>query len=159
MTTDAENRFTTRTEFDSHFLACVALSNATLSLFDPDFAVFPLGSSATDAALRAFLGRGGHLQMAMHQTELIEREYPRFLRLLKDYSHRIECRVTGRQLRTLTDSFCIGDGQHIVRRLHSDHMRGEAVFNAPLATDISRERFTGIWAESLPGLHATTTGL
>lgn len=159
MTTDAENRFTTRTEFDSHFLACVALSNATLSLFDPDFAVFPLGSSATDAALRAFLGRGGHLQMAMHQTELIEREYPRFLRLLKDYSHRIECRVTGRQLRTLTDSFCIGDGQHIVRRFHSDHMRGEAVFNAPLATDISRERFTGIWAESLPGLHATTTGL
>lgn len=159
MTTDAENRFTTRTEFDSHFLACVALSNATLSLFDPDFAVFPLGSSATDAALRAFLGRGGHLQMAMHQTELIEREYPRFLRLLKDYSHRIECRVTGRQLRTLTDSFCIGDGQHIVRRFHSDHMRGEAVFNAPLAPDISRERFTGIWAESLPGLHATTTGL
>ena len=159
MTDDAENRFTTRTEFESHFAACVALSNATLSLFDPDFAVFPLGSSETDAALRSFLGRGGHVQMAMHQTDHIERQYPRFLRLLKDYSHRIECRVTSRQLRTLTDSFCIGDGRHIVRRFHSDHMRGEAVFNAPLATEISRERFIGIWAESLPGLHATTTGL
>ena len=159
MTTDAENRFTTRTEFEAHFLKCVAQSNATLSLFDPDFAVFPLGSSATDAALRDFLGRGGHVQMAMHQSELIERDYPRFLRLLKDYSHRIECRVTSRQLRTLTDSFCIGDGRHIVRRFHSDYMRGEAVFNAPLASDISGERFVGIWAESLPGLHATTTGL
>ncbi len=159
MTDDADNRFTTRTEFEGHFLACVTQSQATLSLFDPDFAVFPLGSIDLDAALRAFLGRGGHLHMAMHQTELIEREYPRFLRLLKDYSHRIECRVTSRQLRTLTDSFCIGDGKHIVRRFHSDHMRGEAVFNAPLATEISRERFIGIWAESLPGLHATTTGL
>jgi hypothetical protein len=159
MSNDADNRFTTRTEFEAHFLACVAQSNATLAMFDPDFAVFPLGSSDTDAALRHFLGRGGHLQMAMHRTELIERQYPRFLRLLKDYSHRIECRVTSRPLRTLTDSFCIGDDRHIVRRFHSDHMRGEAVVNAPLATEISRERFIGIWAESLPGLHATTTGL
>ena len=155
----AEHRFGTRAEFATHFLACVAQSNATLSLFDPDFALFQLGSSATDATLRAFLGRGGHVQMAMHQTELIQRQCPRFLRLLKEYSHRIECRVTNGQLRTLTDSFCIGDGLHIVRRFHSDHMRGEAVFNAPLATEISRERFVGIWAESLPGLHATTTGL
>ncbi len=159
MLENADNRFTTRKEFEGHFLACVAQSNATLQLFDPDFAVFPLGSSETDAALRHFLGRGGHLDMAMHQTNVIEREYPRFMRLLKDYSHRIGCRVTGRQLRTLTDSFCIGDGQHIVRRFHSDHMRGEAVFNTALATEVSRERFIGIWAESLPGLHATTTGL
>ena len=159
MSDEADNRFTTRTEFESHFLACIAQSNATLALFDPDFAVFPLGSSETDAALRRFLGRGGHLQMAMHQSAIVERQYPRFMRLLQDYSHRIECRVTNRQLRTLTDSFCIGDGKNIVRRFHSDHMRGEAVFNAPLATEISRERFIGIWAESLPGLHATTTGL
>ncbi len=159
MDDNAENRFTTRTEFETHFLACIAQSNATLSMFDPDFSVFPMGSSETDAALRHFLGRGGHLHMAMHQTDVIERQYPRFLRLLKDYSHRIECRVTSRQFRNLTDSFCIGDNDHIVRRFHSDHMRGEAVFNTPLATEISRERFIGIWAESMPGLHATTTGL
>ena len=159
MSDDADKRFTTRAEFERHFQQCVAQSRTTLSLFDPDFAVFPLGSRETDAALREFLVRGGHLQMAMHQTELISREYPRFLRLLKDYSHRIECRVTSRPLRTLTDSFCIGDDCHIVRRFHSDHMRGEAVFNTPLATEISRERLVGIWAESLPGLHPTTTGL
>ena len=155
----ADHRFTTRSEFETHFMQCVSLSKANLSLFDPDFAVFPLGSSATDAALRHFLGQGGHLQIAMHRTEVIERQYPRFMRLLKDYGHRMECRVTSRPLRTLTDSFCIGDNVHIVRRFHSDHMRGEAVMNDPLATEISRERFTGIWAESLPGLHATTTGL
>ena len=152
-------KFTTRTEFETHFHECIARSNATLMLFDPTFEVFPLGSSETDAALRQFLGRGGHIQLAMHDTALIERDYPRFMRLLKDYSHRIECRVTNRQLRTLTDSFIIGDGKQIVRRFHCDHMRGEAAFNAPLAAEVSNERFVGIWAESLPGLHATTTGL
>jgi hypothetical protein len=152
-------RFTTHAEFQAHFLDCIGRANASLLMFDPDFAVFPLGSSTTDAALRAFLGRGGHIQIAMHQTAHIERAYPRFLHLLRDYSHRIDCRVTNRQLRTLTDSFCIADAVHIVRRFHSDHMRGEAAFNAPLATEISNERFVGIWAESLPGLHATTTGL
>lgn len=152
-------RFDSRAECAAHFLDVIGRSKASLAMFDPNFEVFPLGSPETDAALRHFLGLGGHLQMAMHDTLHIERQYPRFLRLLKDYSHRIECRVTSRALRTLTDSFCIGDHIHIVRRFHSDHMRGEAGFNAPLATDISNERFIGIWAESLPGLHATTTGL
>ena len=152
-------RFTTRTEFAAHFLDCIAGANSALLMFDPDFEVFPLGNTETDAALRQFLGRGGHIQIAMHDTGHIERHYPRFLRLLNDYSHRIECRVTNRQLRTLTDSFCIGDGAHIVRRFHSDHMRGEAAFHAPQACEVSNERFVAIWAESLPGLHATTTGL
>ena len=152
-------KFSTHAEFGAHFLDCIGRANASLMLFDPDFAVFPLGSSETDAALRAFLGRGGHIQMAMHLTAHIEREYPRFMRVLKDYSHRIECRVTNRQLRNLTDSFCMADGIHIVRRFHSDHMRGEAAFNSPPSTEISTERFNGIWAESLSGLHATTTGL
>ena len=152
-------KFDTRAEFAVHFHDVIVRSKANLVLFDPDFAVFPLGSAETDAALRHFLRLGGHLQMAMHDTAVITRQYPRFLRLLQDYSHRMECRITNRPLRTLTDSFVIGDQIHIARRFHSDHMRGEAAFNAPLATEISNERFIGIWAESLPGLHATTTGL
>ena len=152
-------RFGSRAEFEAHFRECVARSTLSLQLFDPDFAVFPLGSSDTDAALRQFLSAGGSLQLAMHSTAHIERHYPRFQRLHKDYSHRIECRVTGRQLHHLTDSFCIGDGVHIVRRFHSDHMRGEAAFLNPEATEISRERFAAIWLESILGLSPTTTGL
>lgn len=159
MTDVADPRFNSRAELETHFMTCVARSNATLAVFDPDCSVYPLGSSDTDAALRLFLHRGGHLRLAMHDTTHIERNCPRFMRLLQDYSHRIECRVTNRPLRTLTDSFCIGDDAHIVRRFHSDHLRGEAVFDSPAATEISRERFAGIWAESLPGLHATVTGL
>jgi hypothetical protein len=155
----ADNRFNSRAEFAAHLKECLARSTATLAMFDPDFEVFPIGSSETEAALRHFLRRGGHLRLAMHDSSHLERDCPRFMRLLQDYSHRIECRLTSRPLRTLTDSFCIGDDIHIVRRFHCDHMRGEAVFDSSQACEISRERFIGIWAESLPGVHATTTGL
>lgn len=156
---DAGIRFNSRAELETHFRDCLGRSMSTLTMFDPDFAVFPLGVSDIDAALRHFLAGGGSIQLAMHQTDHIERQYPRFMRLLKDYGHKIECRVTNRSLRHLTDSFCIGDGVHIVRRFHCDHMRGEAAFDAPSATEISLERFAGIWAESISGLHPTTTGL
>jgi len=155
----AEIKFDTRAECEAHFLEVVARSKARLAIFDPDCSVFPLGTKNADAALRHFLSLGGHIQIVMHKTDYVERNYPRFLTLLQDYSHRIECRVTNRPLRMLTDSFCIGDDDHIVRRFHSDHMRGAAAFDSPAATEISNERFIGIWAESMPGLHATTTGL
>lgn len=151
--------FDTRAGFEEQFAACLAASSTTLQLFDPDCAVFPLGTSGTDAALRRFLSGGGVLQLAMHGTAHIERHYPRFLRLLRDYSHQVECRVTSRALRNLTDSFCIGDGIHMVRRFHSDHLRGEAVYANGEATELQRERFAAIWAESKPGLFPTTTGL
>ena len=152
-------KFASHAEFEAHFKECLARSGSTLQLFDPDFAVFPLGSSEVDAALRHFLVGGGSIQLAMHRTGHIERHCPRFLNLLRDFNHRIEARVTPRNFHQLTDSFCIGDAVHIVRRFHSDHMRGEAAWNAPLATEISLERFGGIWVEAISGLHPTTTGL
>jgi hypothetical protein len=151
--------FSTRAECEAQFRACLARARSSLQLFDPDFAVFPLGASDVDALLRAFLAGGGTLQLAMHSSSYVERHYPRFLRLLRDYSHRIECRLTSRSLHQLTDSFCVADGEQIVRRFHSDHMRGEAAFDAPGATEVPLERFAAIWGESRPALHASTTGL
>jgi hypothetical protein len=155
----AAYRFTTQLEFEARFRDCIAHSRSSLQLFDPDFAVFPLGASDVDTGLRHFLAGGGAIELAMHSSAHIERHYPRFLRLLRDFSHKVECRITGNNLQHLSDSFCIGDGIHIVRRFHSDHMRGEASYGAPAATEISRERFGAIWLETVPVLHQTTTGL
>lgn len=152
-------QFDTRGAFQAQFGALLAATRGSLLLFDPDFAVFPLGASEADAALRALLAQGGHIQLAMHGAGHIERHYPRFLRLLRDYSHLVECRITPASLRQLTDSFCVGDGIHIVRRYHSAHLRGEAAFDAPAATELARERFSAIWEASRPGLHPAVTGL
>jgi hypothetical protein len=158
-TAPAAVKFSTHAEFEAQLRECIGRARGTLQMFDPDFAVFHLGSIEMDAQLRKFLHDGGHLMMVMHSTRDIERDAPRFLLMLRDYTHRMEVRVTSRALRHLTDSFCIADHKHIVRRFHSDHMRGEAAFDDPHACDISSERFTGMFAESQPGLHASTTGL
>ncbi|VXC70870.1 hypothetical protein [Massilia sp. 9I] len=152
-------RFDTRAECEAHFRACLAAARTRLDLFDPDFAVFPLGASDVDATLREFLKRGGVLRLAMHTPGHIERHYPRFLRLLRDYSHGAECRATPKTLHQLTDSFCIVDDAHVLRRFHSDHMRGEAAFASPGAVDLPRHRFDAIWEESKAVLQSTKTGL
>jgi hypothetical protein len=153
------SRFDTRAEFEARFRACLAAARTRLDLFDPDFAVFPLGTSEVDAALREFLRRGGVLRLAMHSPAHIERHYPRFLRLLRDYSHGVECRATPKTLHQLTDSFCIVDDAHVLRRFHSDHMRGEVAFASPGAVDLPRHRFDAIWEESRVTLLSTKTGL
>jgi uncharacterized protein YjiS (DUF1127 family) len=151
--------FTTRAEFQQHLATCLARAEHTLLMFDPDFSIWQLGSSASDAQLRRFFQGGGRLQLAAHDGKAVERDAPRLLRLLNDYGHLIEVRRTGAQLRQLTDSFCIADQRHIVRRFHADHFRGEAVFNGPQDLQISLERFLTIWLESAPGLYANSTGL
>jgi uncharacterized protein YjiS (DUF1127 family) len=159
MAAPAPEPFDTRAAFQQRLGDVLARARTTLVMFDPDYAPFRLGAPDVDAALRRFLHDGGRLRLALHDTAHLEREAPRFLRLLRDYAHAIECRRTPRALRDLTDSFCIADDLHIVRRFHSDHMRGEAAFDAPQQTELSRLRFDGIWAESQPGLQASVTGL
>lgn len=151
--------FSTRREFVQHLAGCLTRAEHTLQLFDPDFAIWELGSSVSDAMLRRFLKGGGRLQLAGHDGRHLEREAPRFLRLTQDYSHVVELRRTGTPLRQLTDSFCIADGRDIVRRFHSDHLRGEAIFNGAAEISGPLERFLTIWDESLPVLYANSPGL
>ncbi|NHZ99995.1 hypothetical protein [Massilia sp. CCM 8734] len=159
MTDATVHKFNSHAEFEAQLRDCLGRAQLTLKMFDPDFSVFPLGSSETDAALRRFLAGGGAMQLAMHDSAHIERNCPRFVRLLREFNHKIEVRATPRSLHHLTDSFCIADGMHIVRRFHSVHMRGEAAFDAPAATELSQERFGAIWIEAVSTLHPTTTGL
>lgn len=151
--------FDSRSQFQALLLECFSQARLTLQCFDPDYAWWQLGHSQTDALLRRFLQHKGRLQLVAHSNAHLERNEPRFLTLLEDYGQQIECRLTSRGIRTLTDSFCVADGVHIVRRYHADHFRGEANFNDPSSTQTSLERYEAIWAETLPGLKAGTTGL
>jgi hypothetical protein len=151
--------FDTRAAFQQQLGEVWARARATLVMFDPDFTLFRLGAPDVDAELRRFLHAGGRLRLALHDPAHLEREAPRFLRLLRAKAQGSVCRPTPRALRELTDSFCIADDLHIVRRFHSDYLRGEAVFDAPQQTELSRLRFDAIWAESQPGLRASVSGL
>lgn len=151
--------FDSRSQFQALLLDCISRARLTLQCFDPDYAWWQLGQTQTDALLRHFLQHHGRLQLVAHSNAHLERHAPRFLKLLEDYGHQIECRLTSRSIRTLTDSFCVADGVHIVRRYHADHFRGEADFDDPSSTQTSLERYEAIWAETQPGLKPGATGL
>jgi hypothetical protein len=138
-----------------------APANMQMQLFDPDFSQWGIDSAELAQVLRQFLlaRRNNRLLIACHNVHYLERESLRFMPLLTDFSHAVECRVTPRNLHQLTDSFCIVDEQHIVRRFHSAHFRGEAVFHSPQACQVSAKRFADIWQESVPGLQPGRTGL
>lgn len=159
MNTPQTVRFDTRRELAAQWLALLARARLRLDLFDPDFAVFPLGSPEAERTLRAFLRAGGALRLALHDTAHIERHCPRFLRVARDYGHLVTCRQTPRTLRHLTDSFALADDLHVVRRFHSDHMRGETAFDSPGVAELPAFRFDALWHESQNCLQATLTGL
>ena len=151
--------FDSRHDLEAHWREVLALARTELVMFDPDFRWFPLGFSDVDATLRAFLRGGGTLRLALHHSAHVERHYPRFLRLLRDYGHLIECRQTPRNLHHLTDSFTLADGNQVLRRFHSDHMRGEIAFDDPAAAELPTHRFALLWEAARPALASDLTGL
>lgn len=151
--------FSSRADFAAQLRAAFAHARLTLDLFDPDFSLWTLESAETAELLRTFLLNKGQLRLVAHTNSYIERRCPRFLTLLRDFGPAVHCRLSSKNLQQLTDSFCLADGRHQVRRFHADHLRGEALFDAPPDTSVCAERFAGIWLEARPGLHANTTGL
>ena len=151
--------FSTRLEFEQEIGRCLARANQRLDLFDPDFSLWQLGSSRFDAELRRLLIGKGHIRILAHDYSHLKQQCPRFLHLLRDFSHAIECRVTHSNERHLTDSFCICDDLHLVRRFHCDHARGVAAFDAaPQATACSK-RFEELWPRANDAMQIGTTGL
>lgn len=154
-------KFTLPSEFVSLVHQCTALAQHRIQLFDPDFTRWGWEHGTIFQILRQFLllDSKNRLEIAMHNPHYLNNECPRFMPFFTDFSHAIECRSTPRNLRLLTDSFCIVDQTHIVRRFHCDHFRGEAVFHSSEATQISAKRFADIWLASDIGIHASRLGL
>ena len=70
------HQFSTRQEFGQHVTLCLSRAQHTLQLFDPDFAMWELGSSEVDALLRHFLSAHGRLQLVAHSNTHLELRTP-----------------------------------------------------------------------------------
>lgn len=152
-------QFSSRQDFEEQLQSCLARAQSSLRLFDADFALWNLGSSQNDAVLRHFLLAKGRIQLVCHDAAHLQLRQPRFMRLLADFGHLVECRLTPKNLRQLSDSFCIADGRDIVRRFHHDQPRGVAAIDNPVECQTSLLRFDTLWNEAIPGLHVTVSGL
>jgi hypothetical protein len=151
--------FTSGVEFKRCLSLCLSRARVHLDLFDPDFSIWGWGTPKADAELRRFLAGNGRVRMVGHDYRHLKNACPRFMRLLQDFSHAIECRSTNSHMQHLADSFCIADDLHLVRRFHCNHLRGIATFDDAAGTRICAELFERIWRESRPGLKVGCTGL
>jgi len=159
----ATAQFDTRAEFQAQILSTIRLAQREILIADLDFHDWPLNSPEFDTALRSFfhISRANQLHLLTTSANRLHSFAPRFMRIMRDFSHVLTCRVAPDALipRLANDfSVLVGDQSLLVRRFHHSKMRGRAEFNPDEASTWAGS-FRALWDESTPGLSATTLGL
>jgi hypothetical protein len=111
--------------------------------------------------LRQFLlaSRVNRLMIALHEAARLERECPRMLELMQQFSHAISIRETLRPAKLVYDPFVIFDASHYVHRFHYDHLRAAHGSNDVLGAQQLIDRFSEIWEACGPPLSRHVSGL
>ena len=139
----------------------IAVAERTLRIFDISLSNRGFNSPARAAALREFLvrGRSHRILIALHETDLLERENPRLLTLLRQFPMSIEIHRTLAQARNATDPFIVADDHSVWHQLHVEQPRAIVALHSPSDTLPIAQRFDEIWDLSEPAVSATTLGL
>lgn len=111
--------------------------------------------------LRQFLlaSRVNRLMIALHDAARIERECPRILALMQQFSHAVTIRETLRPAKQVYDPFVIFDASHYVHRFHYEHLRAAQGTNDVLGAQQLIDRFSEIWEACGPAHSAHVSGL
>ena len=155
-----KTNFTGRKDFEAYVDEVIALAQHELRVFDQRLEA-DFNSSARHDALRRFLlaSRRNRLRIVVHDVASIERNCPRMMQLLRNFSHAMAIHQTQPQAKGVYDPFVIADEAHSVRRFHFDDLRGLFARNDPIEAHTLVERFEEIWEASTPAVSATTLGL
>jgi len=141
--------------------AVIANAKRTIRVFDISLSNRGFNSPATAEKLRQFFvaGRAHRLYIALHETNLLERESPRLLMLLRQFPMSIEIHRTLAQARNAMDPFVVADDHSVWHQLHYEQPRAIVALDSPQDAIPIAQRFDEIWELSEPAVSATTTGL
>ena len=133
----------------------------TLRIFDISLSGRGFNAPGRAEKLREFLvrGRAHRLLIALHETELLERENPRLLTLLRQFPMSIEIHRTLAQARNAMDPFIVADDHSVWHQLHFEQPRAVVAVHSPADALPILQRFEEIWELSEPAVSATTLGL
>lgn len=139
----------------------IASAQRTLRIFDVSLSNRGFNSPARAEKLRHLLvaGRAHRILIALHDTELLERENPRLLLLLRQFPMSIEIHRTIAQARDAADPCVIADDHSVWRQMHYTQPRSIVALHSPADVLPIVQRFEEIWDLSEPAVSATTTGL
>jgi hypothetical protein len=139
----------------------VAAANTTIRVFDITLSNRGFNSPSLTEKLRRFLvaGRSHRICIALHDTELLQRESPRLLQLLRQFPMSIEIHRTLAQARDAADPFVVADDHSVWHQLHYQQPRAVVALHSPADAVPILQRFEEIWDLSEPAVSATTLGL
>ena len=152
---------TSRGEYLDAFDRLAGLAQRELRIFDPSFFYLQINSPHRCELLRAFLlrGRNNRLYVAVHDTEYLRNNCPRFLGLLQQFSDRMFIHQTQGEAACVQDCLVLADKLHFVRRPVHTHPRATLILHDDKDSQSIYMRFSEIWDESVAAVSATTSGL
>ena len=139
----------------------IAVAERTIRIFDISLSNRGFNSPARAAALREFLvrGRSHRILIALHETDLLERENARLLTLLRQFPMSIDIHRTLAQARQASDPFVLADDHSLWHQVHYEQPRAVVALHSPADALPISQRFEEIWDLSEPAVSATTLGL
>ena len=139
----------------------VASAKRTIRVFDISLSNRGFNSPAITEKLRTFFvaGRAHRLLIALHNTELLERESPRLLQLLRQFPMSIEIHRTLAQARDAMDPFVVADDRGVWHQMHHTQPRAIVALDSPSDATPIAQRFDEIWELSETAVSSTTLGL
>ena len=139
----------------------VGAAQHAIRIFDVALSNRGFNSPGLTEKLRQFLvaGRAHRIYIALHNTDLLERESPRLLQLLRQFPMSIEIHRTLAQARIANDPFVVADDHSVWHQHHYEQLRAIVALHSPADATPIMQRFDEIWEQSEPAVSATTLGL
>jgi len=112
-------------------------------------------------ALRQFLltNRVNRLFIVVHDAEPIERECPRVVDLVRQFSAAVRIHETLSAAKHVYDPFVVFDSSHYVHRFHYRYLRAAHGANDVIGAQQLLDRYAEIWEASAHAVSAGTSGL
>lgn len=153
-------RFEGMREYESLIDDMIPRTQSIIRIFDRSLSR-RYNTPARIELLRRFLlaARANRLLIALHQTGTLERDCPRLIELLRQFTHSVVIRETLRPAKHVYDPFVVFDTFHYLHRFHYDHLRAAHGTNDLPGAQLLIDRFAEIWEASGPPISATVSGL
>ncbi len=139
----------------------IGAAQRNLRVFDVTLANRGFNSPDRTEKLRAFLvaSRAHRLQIALHDTDHLDRYCTRLLILLRQFPSSIEIHRTVGQARDAMDPFVVADDHSVWHQLDYGQPRAIVALHSPADATPILQRFEEIWDLTEPAVSATTLGL
>jgi len=139
----------------------IATARHTLRLFDISLTGRGFNAPARMERVREFLvaGRAHRLRIALHDVEMLERDCPRLMVLLRQFPMSVEIHRTVGQARNAMDPFLLADDHSVWHQMHHEHPRAIVALHSPPDSVPIGQRFEEIWELSEPCALGRVLGL